>query len=51
MFQSMLQVFHTDVAKVDQGVTFVAMVCTHMLQVSASNVSSVFQTYVTSVFI
>jgi hypothetical protein len=47
----MLQVFHTDVAKVDWGVAFVAMVYTHMLQASVSNVSSVFQTYVASVFI
>jgi hypothetical protein len=51
MFQSMLQMFHTDVAKVDRGVAFVAMVYTQMLQASVSNVSSVFQTYVVSVFI
>ena len=51
MFQSMLQVFHTDIAKVDHGVAFVAMVCTRMLQASVFNVSSIFQTYVASVFI
>ena len=40
--------FHTDVAKVDQDV---AMVCTRMLQASVPNVSSVFHTYVASVFV
>jgi hypothetical protein len=48
--RGMLQVFHRDVAKVDRDVTFVAMVCTRMLQVFVPNVSSVFQTYVASVF-
>jgi hypothetical protein len=40
-----------DVAKVNQDVAFVAMVCTHMLQQSVPNVSSVFRTYIASVFI
>ena len=43
--------FHTDVVKVDQDVAYVAMVCTRMLQASVPNVSSVFHTYVASVFI
>ena len=43
--------FHTDIAKVDRDVTYVAMVCTRMLQASVPNVSSVFQTYVASMFI
>jgi hypothetical protein len=47
----MLQVFHMDVAKVDQDLAFVAMVCTRMLQASILTVSSVFQMYVANVFI
>ena len=43
--------FNTDVAKVDQDVAFVAMVCTPMLQAFVPNVSSIFHTYVASVFI
>jgi uncharacterized membrane protein YesL len=43
-------VFHTDVAKVDRNVV-VVMVCTRMLQVYVHNDSSVFQTYIASVFI
>jgi hypothetical protein len=50
-FRGMLQVFHTNVAKVDQDVTYVAS-CAHMLQGSVLNVLSVFfEMYVTSVFI
>jgi hypothetical protein len=41
-------VFHTDIAKVDWDV---ANGCTHTLQVSTPNVSSVFQMYVASMFI
>jgi hypothetical protein len=44
-------VFHTDVAKVDRDVAYVAMVCTRMLQSFVPNISSIFQTYVASVFI
>jgi hypothetical protein len=47
----MLQVFRTDVSKVDQDVAYVAMVCTCMLQASVPNVSSVFEMHVVSVFI
>ena len=43
-----MQVFHIDVVKVDWDVV---MVCTRMLQASVPNVSSIFQTYVASVFI
>jgi hypothetical protein len=35
-------VFHTDVAKVDRDVAYVAIVCTCMLQAYVPNVSSVF---------
>jgi hypothetical protein len=35
-------VFHTDVAKVDRDVAYVAMVCTCMLQASVPNVSSIY---------
>ena len=35
--------FHTDIAKVDQDVVYVAMVCTRMLQAFVRNVSSVFR--------
>jgi hypothetical protein len=38
----MLQAFHTDVAKVEWDVAFVAMVCTHNLQAFVPNVASVF---------
>jgi hypothetical protein len=48
-FRGMLQVFYTDVTKVDLDIAFVAKVCTRMLQASVHNVSSVFQTYVVSV--
>jgi hypothetical protein len=48
-FRGMLQVFYTDVAKIDLDVAFVAKVCTCMLQASVPNVSSIFQTYVASV--
>jgi hypothetical protein len=37
-----LQVFDTDVVKVDWDVAYVVMVCTRMLQASVPNVSSVF---------
>jgi hypothetical protein len=47
----MLQVLYMDIAKVDCDVVFVAMVYTRMLQASVTNVSSVFRTYVASVFI
>jgi hypothetical protein len=50
-FRGMLQVFHTDVAKVDRDVAFVAMVCTRMLQASVPNVSSFFHMHVASMFI
>ena len=43
--------FFRDGVKVDRDVAFVAMVCTRMLQASVFNVSSIFQTYVASVFI
>jgi hypothetical protein len=43
-------VFHADVAKVNRDVAYVANY-THMLQVFVPNVLSVFQTYVTSMFI
>jgi hypothetical protein len=43
-------VFHTGVAEVDRDVAYVGMVL-HKLQESVSNVLSVFQTYVASVFI
>ena len=50
-FRSMLQVFHTDVAKVDRDVTYVAMVvhvcCKHL----SLMFHLCFQTYVASVFI
>jgi hypothetical protein len=35
-------VFHTDVAKLDRDVAYVAIVCTRMLQASVPNVSSFF---------
>jgi hypothetical protein len=42
MFQ-VFQVFHLDVAKVDQDITYVAMaIYTRMVQVYALNVSAVF---------
>ena len=41
--------FRMDVAKVDQDVAYVVIV--GMLQTSIPNVSSIFQTYVASVFI
>jgi hypothetical protein len=44
-------VFNTDVAKVDQDVAFVIMVCIRMLQTSILNVSSIFHMYIASVFI
>ena len=47
----MLLVFRIDGAKVDRDVAFVAMVCTCMLKASVTNASSIFQTYVASVFI
>jgi len=47
----MLQVVHADVAKVDWDDAFIAMGSTRMLQASVPNVSSVFQTYIASVFI
>jgi hypothetical protein len=50
-FRGMFQVFHTDVLKVDRDVAFVTMVCIRMLQASVPNVSSIFLTYVASVFI
>jgi hypothetical protein len=37
-----VQVFYTDVAKLDQDIIYVAMVCTRMLQVFIFNVLSVF---------
>jgi hypothetical protein len=49
----MLQVFDMDIAKVDWDVAYICC-CngyTHMLQESVPNVSSVFQTYIASVFI
>jgi hypothetical protein len=46
----MLQVFHTDVVKVDRNVV-IAIVCTRILQVYVPNVSSVFHMYIASVFI
>jgi hypothetical protein len=50
-FRGMLQVFHTDVAKVDRDVTYVAMV----IHVCCKLLSPMFhlfsQTYVVSVFI
>ena len=49
-FRGTLQVFHMDITKVDQGVTYVAMVvhicCKHLSMFCLS-----FQTYVASVFI
>jgi hypothetical protein len=47
----MFQVFHMDVAKVDRDVAYVVSICRGMLQAFCSNVSSVFSTYVASVFI
>jgi hypothetical protein len=43
-FIGMLQVFHMDVAKVDGGCCICCNRCTHMLQTSVPNVSSVFFT-------
>jgi hypothetical protein len=40
--KGMLQVFHTDVAKVDRDVAFVAMVCIRMLQASVLDISFIF---------
>jgi hypothetical protein len=45
MFRGMLQVFHKDVAKVDQDVAHVAMGYTRMFQVYVANVSSVSDIY------
>jgi hypothetical protein len=45
----MLQMFHTDVVKVDRDVSYVAMVVHICLQASIFNVSSVF--YIASVVI
>jgi hypothetical protein len=44
-------VFHADVAKVNQGCCIYCNGCTSMLQAFGPNMSSVFQTYVASVFI
>jgi hypothetical protein len=44
-------VFYTDVTKVNQDVAYVATVCARMLKNIYPNVSSVFQTYVATVFI
>jgi hypothetical protein len=49
-FRSMLQVFQMNVAKVDRDVAYVVVVCTHMLQAFVSNVSSIFQTCVASIW-
>jgi hypothetical protein len=50
--RGMLQVFYTDVAKVNQDVAYVARVVHVCCKLSVPNVSSVFfQTYVASVFI
>ena len=46
-FRGLLQVFHTDVEKVDRDVAMVVHVCCKLV----TNVSPVFQTYVASVFI
>jgi hypothetical protein len=50
-FKCILQVFYMNVTKVDRDVVFVGMVYTCMLQAFIPDVSSVFQTYVSSVFI
>jgi hypothetical protein len=50
-FRGMFQVFNTDVAKVDRGCCICCNGCTHMLQASVLNVSSIFHMYVASVFI
>jgi hypothetical protein len=50
-FRGVLQLFHTDVAKVDQDVAYVAMTYTRMLQGCVLNVSSIFQKHIASVFI
>jgi hypothetical protein len=41
-FRGILQVFHTDVAKVDRGCCICCNSCTHMLQASVPNILSVF---------
>jgi hypothetical protein len=50
-FRYFRDMLHTDVAKVDQDVAYVAMVYTRMLQTFVPNVLSVFRMYVTRVFI
>jgi hypothetical protein len=51
VFKGMLQVFHTDVVKVDRDVAYVAMVVHVCCKILFSMFHLFFQAYITSVFI